>query len=44
MVCVDARVSAIVVWTREQTDAKYVDAIRCERWEVVVPELVFAPV
>jgi ATP-dependent DNA helicase RecQ len=43
MVCVAASVAAIVVRTREQTDAQYLDAIRCARWEVVVPELVFAP-
>jgi len=41
MQCVEARVAAIVVWTRAQTDAKYVDALQCDRWEVVVPELVF---
>jgi ATP-dependent DNA helicase RecQ len=43
MRCVDARVNAIVVWKKEWTSPEYADAVECERWEVVVPELVFAP-
>ena len=39
---VSGRVQAIVVRRREDsTDPKYADSIRCDRWEVVVPELVF---
>ncbi|HVK53506.1 MAG TPA: RecQ family ATP-dependent DNA helicase, partial [Burkholderiales bacterium] len=44
MTCVTARVLAIVVWRKEDTDPEYLDRIRCERWEVVLPELVFEPV
>lgn len=40
MQCVEARVNAIVVWQAD-TDAKYLQS-KCEQWEVVVPELVFA--
>jgi ATP-dependent DNA helicase RecQ len=43
MRCIEARVNAVVVWKREWTDQKYAEAVRCEQWEVVVPELVFAP-
>ncbi len=38
-----ARVRAIVAWSRELSDPKYRDRARCESWEVVVPQLVFAP-
>jgi hypothetical protein len=40
--CVEAKVAAIVVW-RRQADAKFATP-KCERWEVVLPELVFAGV
>ncbi len=43
MACVEARVLAIVVRLREDGDPAYRDQVRCERWEVVVPELVFQP-
>jgi ATP-dependent DNA helicase RecQ len=43
MTCIEARVAAIVVWAREHTDAEFATSLRCDRWEVVVPELVFAP-
>ena len=39
--CVEARVSAIVTRRLEDTEADYRDAVRCDQWEVVVPELVF---
>ena len=39
--CVQARVAAIVARRLEDTEADYRDAVRCDRWEVVVPELVF---
>ena len=41
--CIAARVHAIVVWRQRDSSAEYaVDRCRCERWEVVVPELVLA--
>jgi len=39
--CISARVHAIIVWRRRDSSAEYADRCRCERWEVVVPELVF---
>lgn len=42
MDCVAARVTAIIVRTRAESEPEYLDWIRCERWEVVLPELVFA--
>lgn len=41
MTCVEARLLAIVVRRREDGDPAYHGQLRCERWEVVVPELVF---
>ncbi|HVO88288.1 MAG TPA: UvrD-helicase domain-containing protein, partial [Casimicrobiaceae bacterium] len=41
MRCMSATVAAIVVRTRAQSDEEYAAALKCERWEVVVPELVF---
>ena len=38
-----AEVRAIVGWTRELSDPKYRDRVRCDSWEVVVPRLVFEP-
>ncbi len=38
-----ARVHAIVTWGRGQQDPQYLSSIRCECWEVVIPELVFEP-
>jgi ATP-dependent DNA helicase RecQ len=38
--CVEARVVAIVTRRREDTDADYLDSVKCDQWEVVVPELV----
>jgi ATP-dependent DNA helicase RecQ len=43
MSCIAASVAAIVIWGREQSEPEYRDRLRCERWEVVVPDLVFAP-
>ena len=39
--CVDARVAAIVVRRREDTEPAYLETVKCDQWEVVVPELVF---
>ena len=41
--CIRASVAAIIVRRREDTDAAYLDRVRCDEWEVVVPELVFEP-
>ena len=43
MRCRAASVLAVVAWSREDTDPKFHDAIKCGAWEVVVPELVFEP-
>ena len=41
MRCRSVEVSAIVGWSREASEPQYRDRIKCESWEVVVPELVF---
>ena len=41
--CVAATVRAIVAWSREESEPQYRDRIKCDVWEVVVPELVFEP-
>jgi ATP-dependent DNA helicase RecQ len=41
--CIAARAHAIVVWRKRDSSADYVEHCKCDRWEVVVPELVFAP-
>lgn len=41
--CQSAAVLAIVGWSREASDPDYRDSLRCDSWEVVVPELVFRP-
>ena len=43
MPCRSATVLAVVGWSRDASDPQYHDGIRCETWEVVVPELVFGP-
>jgi ATP-dependent DNA helicase RecQ len=43
MKCVSATVFAVVRWRREDTRPEYQDSVRCESWEVIVPDLVFAP-
>ena len=43
MRCRLATVLAVVIWSREASEPQYQDGIRCDSWEVVVPELVFAP-
>jgi len=42
--CIAASVAAIIMREREDSQPEYHDRLRCERWEVVVPDLVFAPV
>ena len=41
--CLSAKVQAIVARTREQSQPEYQDRIKCDAWEIVMPELVFAP-
>ena len=41
--CAFATVMAIVEWDRERSDPDYRDGLRCDSWEVVVPEIVFEP-
>ena len=36
-----AKVMAIVKWSRDSSDPKYLEHTKCDSWEVVVPELVF---
>ncbi|MFH7318978.1 hypothetical protein ACHHRT_00025 [Desulfurivibrio sp. D14AmB] len=36
-----ARVAAIMVRQRKESEPKYLDRIRCESWELVLPELVY---
>ncbi|MCY3851026.1 MAG: RecQ family ATP-dependent DNA helicase [Acidimicrobiaceae bacterium] len=42
-VCVHASVLAIATWSRGHSDPEYQDQLHCDRWEVVVPELIFEP-
>ncbi len=43
MRCIEAKVAAIVVWTRAWSQSEYAASLKLDRWEVVVPELVLAP-
>ena len=43
MRCRAASVLAIVGWSREASEPRYHRFVRCDAWEVVVPELVFEP-
>ena len=43
MRCAVAKVLAIANWGRESSDPQYQDRLRCDEWEVVVPEIVFEP-
>jgi len=43
MQCIEARVGAIYVRRREEAGTAFQDRIRCTRWEVVLPELVYEP-
>lgn len=43
MRCCRATVHAVVVRRRDEGDAEFSERLRCERWEVVLPELVFEP-
>ena len=41
--CASAKVLAIATWSREYSEPQYQNNLRCDNWEVVVPELVFEP-
>ena len=41
--CTSATVLAIANWDRESSEPEYRDRLRCDSWEVVVPELVLEP-
>ncbi len=43
MRCTSATVLAIAIWDRKSSEPEYQDGLQCDRWEVVVPELVFEP-
>ena len=43
MRCTFATVFAIATWDRERSEPQYREDLRCDSWEVVVPELVFEP-
>ena len=42
--CRSVEVWAVTGWSREASKPEYHDSIRCDAWEVIVPELVFEPV
>ena len=41
--CTCATVLAVVTWSREASEPHYQDGLKCDTWEVVIPELVFEP-
>ena len=43
MTCTSATILAIATWDRESSEPQYRDGLRCDSWEVVVPELVLEP-
>ena len=43
MVCTSASVWAIATWKRSYSDAEYQEQLKCDTWEVVLPELIFEP-
>ncbi len=43
MRCVEASVSAIATWGKNQSDPQYTSELKCDQWEVVIPDLVFEP-
>ena len=44
MRCAFATVWAIASWGRDRSEPGYQDGLRCDSWEVVVPQLVFEPI
>ena len=43
MRCSYATVMAVATWDRDSSEPQYQDRLRCDRWEVVVPELALEP-
>ena len=43
MRCIRATVHAVLVRRRDQSEPEYQEGHKCDRWEIVVPELVFEP-
>ena len=43
MVCTSASVWAIATWKRSYSDPEYQAKLKCDMWEVVLPELIFEP-
>ena len=41
--CRSATVLAVVGWSREASKPEYRKGIKCDTWEVIVPELIFEP-
>lgn len=41
--CLSAKVFAIITRKREQSGPDYQERIKCDTWEIVMPELVFVP-
>ena len=41
--CTSATVLAVVAWSGEASEPKFRAGLKCDAWEVVVPELVFEP-
>ena len=43
MRCRSSEVLAIAEWSRDKSEPEYQDNLRCDTWEIVIPELVFEP-
>lgn len=43
MRCISAAVHAVMTWSRDASAAEFQGRLKCDRWEVVVPDLVFEP-
>jgi ATP-dependent DNA helicase RecQ len=41
MRCVDGKVAAVTVWFAVDSDPELREYLRCPRWEMILPELVF---
>ena len=41
--CRSATVFAAIEWNRDASKPEYRDAMKCDTWEVIMPEFVFEP-
>ncbi len=41
--CRSAKVLAVATWSREASKPEYRNSLKCDAWEVIVPELTFEP-